>query len=674
MKGLILSILLTPLFFISNGQNPDSNRLNNLIEKVPQDTILVMLLLDSANQYSFSDPYAGFPLAQKALKLSKDLHFRKGEAAALNASGEAAHFMGDYPKALTLQFEALQINRKMKDLSGEVESLGDIGIVYIELGQYSEALQYLLLANKLGEQSTSLERKSFIFSNISEAYEKLNISDSALYYQRKAYEHFSEISFPHLKSFILRHMGMIYYNLGQKDSALVYYLKAILNSRISNDKLNLSLSEIKLAELYLSNHQQDSSLFYAHDAFANAQNLKLPVLEASNLLTNIYRKAKNQDSTILFLDIAATMRDSLYGQEQIRQLQILMLEEQQREQVIIQQNEKFRNKIKFLALLSVLGLFSLLTFILIRNNRHKQNANNLLKKQKTTIETTLKELRSTQAQLIQSEKMASLGELTAGIAHEIQNPLNFVNNFSELNAELIKELSDIRSMESEVGGEVGEVRSEESEDRKKRREEEDVIINDLKENSQKINVHGQRASNIVKGMLEHARKSSGEKSPTDINALCEEFAKLSYQSMRAKDPKFSAEYTFDFDAHLPKIEVVAQDLGRVILNLINNAFQALEEKAKKVGEDFKPAVTVSTSSMADYIEIRISDNGSGIPESIKDKIFQPFFTTKDAGKGTGLGLSLSYDIVKALGGEIKVESKVGTGSQLIILLPINSDI
>ncbi|MEP7266101.1 MAG: ATP-binding protein [Saprospiraceae bacterium] len=292
---------------------------------------------------------------------------------------------------------------------------------------------------------------------------------------------------------------------------------------------------------------------------------------------------------------------------------------------------------------------------------------------------SLNDLLSTQAQLIQSEKMASLGELTAGIAHEIQNPLNFVNNFSELNAELIKELSDIRSMESEVGGEVGEVRSEESEDRKKRREEEDVIINDLKENSQKINVHGQRASNIVKGMLEHARKSSGEKSPTDINALCEEFAKLSYQSMRAKDPKFSAEYTFDFDAHLPKIEVVAQDLGRVILNLINNAFQALEEKAKKVGEDFKPAVTVSTSSMADYIEIRISDNGSGIPESIKDKIFQPFFTTKDAGKGTGLGLSLAYDIVKAHGGEIKVETEVeearanepfGQGSKFIIILPI----
>jgi signal transduction histidine kinase len=263
------------------------------------------------------------------------------------------------------------------------------------------------------------------------------------------------------------------------------------------------------------------------------------------------------------------------------------------------------------------------------------------------------ELKSTQSQLIQSEKMASLGELTAGIAHEIQNPLNFVNNFSELSSELIVEIDEERAKNPESRDEnlVSEV------------------LSDIKQNLQKINHHGKRAADIVKGMLQHSRTNSGQKEPTDINALADEYLRLAYHGLRAKDKSFNADFKTDFDPALPKINVIPQDIGRVLLNLINNAFYAVSEKPRLQATSYKPQVIVSTKKVNTKIEIRVTDNGSGIPSSIKDKIFQPFFTTKPTGQGTGLGLSLSYDIVKAHGGELKVETKEGEGTEFIIQLP-----
>jgi signal transduction histidine kinase len=284
------------------------------------------------------------------------------------------------------------------------------------------------------------------------------------------------------------------------------------------------------------------------------------------------------------------------------------------------------------------------------NNCNKQKVNNILEK-------TLTDLRSTQSQLVQSEKMASLGELTAGIAHEIQNPLNFVNNFSEVNDELLKELN----AEAEKGN-LNEVKA---------------IANDIAFNSEKINHHGKRADSIVKGMLQHSRRSSGQKELTDINALADEYLRLAYHGLRAKDKSFNANFRTDFDLTVGKINVVPQEIGRVILNLINNAFYAVNEKQKAKGlgtnaesNSYDPTVTVSTAKQNGKIEIKVKDNGSGIPQRILDKIFQPFFTTKPTGQGTGLGLSLAYDIItKGHGGQLKVETKEGEGAEFIILLP-----
>ncbi|MGL6266380.1 MAG: sensor histidine kinase [Chitinophagaceae bacterium] len=262
---------------------------------------------------------------------------------------------------------------------------------------------------------------------------------------------------------------------------------------------------------------------------------------------------------------------------------------------------------------------------------------------------SLQELKAAQAQLIQSEKMASLGELTAGIAHEIQNPLNFVNNFSEVNCELSDEI-----LEAADKGDLKEIMQ---------------LAADIKSNQEKIKAHGKRADAIVKGMLQHSRTSSGEKEPTNINDLAEEYLRLAYHGIRAKDILFNAKLVTDFDESLGKINVIPQDIGRVILNLITNAFYAVAEKKKLTEGDYEPVVTVSTKKNINKVFVTVVDNGNGIPQKMLEKIFQPFFTTKPTGQGTGLGLSLSYDIVKAHGGELKVETKEGEGSEFVIQLP-----
>ncbi|MBT8282731.1 MAG: HAMP domain-containing histidine kinase, partial [Muriicola sp.] len=268
----------------------------------------------------------------------------------------------------------------------------------------------------------------------------------------------------------------------------------------------------------------------------------------------------------------------------------------------------------------------------------------------------LEDLKATQSQLIQSEKMASLGELTAGIAHEIKNPLNFVNNFSEVSVELLEEMQE--EMDK---GDLEEVKA---------------LLEDIKQNLDKIAHHGKRADGIVKGMLQHSRASSGEKELTDINVLADEYLRLAYHGLRAKDKSFNATLETNFDESIGKVNILAQDLGRVILNLITNAFYVVKEKSSytKASEDSKyvPTVTVSTKKSEAGVEIRVKDNGNGIPDAIKEKIFEPFFTTKPTGQGTGLGLSMSYDIVtNGHGGNLEVETVEGKGSTFCITLPVS---
>jgi signal transduction histidine kinase len=496
-----------------------------------------------------------------------------------------------------------------------------------------------------------------IWGVVGSVYGKNNQPDSAILYAKKAYEWGND------GSGTLYVLGSAYSKKNNYDSAMFYYragLPAAVQDHTEIDLIDIynGISIVKKAQGNI-----DSAAWYAKKALTEkvGRTYPLGLLRSANMLADLYQSENNDDSTLKYLRVSISLKDSLFNRGKTIAIQNLAFKEEQKQKEIAASKLKYQNRLKMYALLGGLAALLVIAFILLRNNRRKQKAFALLQKQKQEIdiqkakvEKTLDELKRTQAQLVQSEKMASLGELTAGIAHEIQNPLNFVNNFSDVNKELLEELKG----EAEKGN-IEEIKA---------------IANDVINNEEKINHHGKRADAIVKNMLQHSRTSGATKELTDINKLADEYLRLSYHGSRAKDKSFNADFKTELDNSIGKINVIPQDIGRVLLNLFNNAFYATNEKLKaegsKLNAGYKPLVLVRTKKLDDKIQISVEDNGNGIPQKVIDKIFHPFFTTKPTGQGTGLGLSLAYDIIKAHSGEIKVETKEEEGSEFIINLPV----
>jgi signal transduction histidine kinase len=660
MKSLnkkLLVFLLTALGFSGNGQQLEKAK--DRFEVIQNDSNRVNLLIEKADRYFFNRTDTCLFLVKQALELAEKLNYTKGELRALNLAGESFRVLGDYPPALEMQFRALEITRELQNRIGEAVTLGFIGFTYADLTEYRRALNYLFKANAIHTRNSNPVFITFNLSNIGHAYEGLNLLDSALYYQQAAQEKSASLPHKNLRILTLTRLGIIYSRLDQHEKALSYYHRALQKAYEIEDRANLGRIHHRIALQHFKQHQHDSSLYHARLAYANAgyTSQKAQILVSSNLLVQLFRAKNNSDSVIYYLDMATKVNDSLFGPEKLRQVQLFALREHERQQEILQEQEQFKNRSKILILGVMLGFALLVAILLYRNIRHKQKINVVLQQQKKEIQESLAELKTAQTQLIQSEKMASLGELTAGIAHEIQNPLNFVNNFSDVNRELVDELQN----ELKLG----------------RINDAIATSNTLKENEEKINHHGKRADSIVKSMLQHSRTSSGKKELTDINALCDEYLRLSYHGLRAKDKAINATLNTHYDSTIDNINIIPQDIGRVILNLLNNAFYVVSEKKKQYPDGppgtnagYEPTVSVSTKRIRENILISVKDNGPGIPDSIKTKIFQPFFTTKPTGQGTGLGLSLSYDIVKAHGGEINVESEEGKGTQFTIQIPL----
>jgi two-component system, NtrC family, sensor kinase len=687
----ILFFLLIPVFVTAQIRRPlDSAYF--ILQHAENDTVRMGVYSWLGGYYDDISVDSGLFYCNKGIAIAEKLDLQLNKAMTLAFMAWPLMKTGNYPEALKVINQGFKIaedpfNKNKAGYLPNGQTLKNFRLYVIGLlhgareslygyvGDYEKQIATAREAIPYAEAAGDIFNLAGLYPDIGDGYLKLNKPDSALFYQQKSLEFYPKLPFEDRKfeGGSYTSIGMIYETMGNTHLARENYLKAIQISELHENFRHAGNASLQLANLYQSLNKADSSFLYAQKALTAflQGGYKKEVAIAYRMISDYYGDKQNRDSSFAYLKWATILDDSLDMMEKakLQEFQVAAFNQQLQFQQQEQEQIEREGKQKTITIIALIAVFSIIGLLLYRNNRQKQKANHILQEKNTEIERTLNDLKTTQKQLIQSEKMASLGELTAGIAHEIQNPLNFVNNFSEVSKELIEE---VKSERSKVKSERDEVLEEE-------------LLNDISQNLEKINHHGKRADAIVKGMLQHSRSSSGQKEPTDINVLCDEYLRLAWHGLKAKDPSFNASFHFEPDDTLPNINVVPQDIGRVLLNLINNAFQAVGEKVKSEtanvkGESssvspstfhYEPLVTVSTKKLGDRIQISVKDNGSGIPDSIKEKIFQPFFTTKPTGQGTGLGLSLSYDIIKAHGGELKVETKESEGSTFTIQIPVS---
>ena len=657
---------MLPSLIAGQQENPYLSSLYRSLSDARSDTTRMNIYRRLGFYYMLEDRDSANFYLEKAMPIAVRLNLRFDQVSILAGMGIVLMQQEKFSKSLEFYLKALHIakdpnvektiwglspdksprHERMKAIARTYDLIGLLNAytgnwednINNQLKNYREAEKY---AKPSGDKGII----AALDFHMGIAYMNAGKFDSALLLIDKAQSVFSDLKDPQMGRTML-YQGDTYKRMGNFDLAAHTILQGMALLNKTNDYVHRGQGNLLLSSVYAGLKKTDSALYYAKEGLKIYERRKDPVgkRDAYDLLASHFDQLGSTDSATLYLKWAKSLTDSLSQEERKNLLafQDIVVDEQSKLEKLEKEKIQTQNKVRTYALLAGLGVFLLIGIILYRNNRQKQRTNRLL-------ENTLSNLKAAQSQLIQSEKMASLGELTAGIAHEIQNPLNFVNNFSEVNDELLKELK----AEAEKGN-LKEVKA---------------IANDIAFNSEKINHHGKRADGIVKGMLQHSRTTSGQKESTDINALCNEYLRLAYHGLRAKDKSFNVTMKTGFDKNIGNINIVPQDIGRVILNLINNAFYTVDEKKKKMADGYEPTVSVRTKMINGNVEILVSDNGNGIPQKILDKIFQPFFTTKPTGQGTGLGLSLSYDIVKAHGGELKVETKEGEGTGFIIQLP-----
>jgi two-component system, NtrC family, sensor kinase len=620
-----------------------------------QDTSRVLALFSLADYYGFIQFDSCLFYAAQTSELSQKINYPFGKFLGYWSTFHGLNSQGNYAKALEAAINMEKIADEVKKERPWIvpQVYYFLGVLNFAMAEFPEAK--IQFHKSMESQKNIGERKEETFASYSQLgnlYLRSHKLDSALIFAQQGYD--LGLGTKRFKTYFplaIAAIGNVNAALGKFDLARDYFHEAIEESKRNGNIYFQVINFNNLAGMYYKMKIIDSSIYYAEISLQLSQAHKFDgfTIVASTQLEQSFELENKRDSTLKYLKMMVAIKDSVFSQSKIKEFQQSTFNEIQRQQEISIAKERYQNQVRTYILIVSLIVFFVIAFLLYRNNRQKQ-------KDKLKIEKAYSELKATQAQLIQSEKMASLGELTAGIAHEIQNPLNFVNNFSEVNTELSDELEQ----EADKGN-IDEVKT---------------IAKNIKENSEKINHHGKRADAIVKGMLQHSRSSTGVKEPTDINALVDEYLRLAYHGFRAKDNSFNATIKTDFDKSIGNINIIPQDIGRVLLNLYNNAFYAVNERLKAqsstLNANYTPSVSVQTKRTGSQISITVSDNGNGIPQKVVDKIFQPFFTTKPTGQGTGLGLSLSYDIIKAHGGEIKVETNEGEGTEFIIQLALST--
>lgn len=592
----------------------------------------------------------------EALLISRQIKDSATMVEALLAIGFVYMFVEKYDDAIKAQQDALHIYQDMRDSLGIARIYNDMGTTNMRAGHLELALKQHQAALKIRLNTTDYYYTSASYTYIANIYEELNNLSAAIAHYQLAL-HYTKLDGAKI-GIIHAHLdlGSAYVKNSEPDEAMEQFLMAYHLSQTENHATTEVHAAMKIAAIYLEKKQMTKALFWMQEAEKKSPQ-PLPVfLQNLHLnMANAYATLGDYKTAFHKLQKYILIKDSVLSLENIEKITTLSnklefenkqaLQNENLEKILaLNQAQIKRQKItRNFSLFGMFVAFILVGVVFIRFIEKKKLNNRL--------NATLADLKATQVQLVQSEKMASLGELTAGIAHEIQNPLNFVNNFSEVNKELLVELKD-----EIIKGNNDAVLS---------------IADAVIGNQEKINQHGKRADAIVKSMLQHSRTNSGQKEPTDINSLCDEYLRLAYHGWRVKDKSFNARLETNFDNALGLINVVPQETGRVVLNLINNAFYACSERKKHAEAGYEPKVRVSTQRSAPaQVLITIQDNGIGMSDAIKDKIFLPFFTTKPSGQGTGLGLSLAYDIItKGHRGSIECESTEGTGTTFVIKVP-----
>ncbi|WP_051718319.1 ATP-binding protein [Hymenobacter sp. IS2118] len=650
---LSLLVLLLLSGFLSAGavplpkatQSRSVDSLRRVLDRPLPDTLRVIVLCQLSDQLWTQRTDSAAVYALKALALARRVGYRHGEGEALNRLGAALR-ESNLARSLEVFQQSLRIARATQDRALEAQNLRSIGIIYVYLRDKRQGLSYYFRALKIDEELRAERRIVLELSNIGLAYDLFDQLDSARIFQERAYALARRLRTP--TNYILYGLGNVARKEGKLDEAAVFYRKSIAESKKVGHLRSLNFSYVGLATLYQQLGRLDSSIYYGRLGCQAGQTngFLRGVLNASTLLTKDFKMRDQSDSALRYQSLMLVMKDTLFGQEKVMRLQSLNYLEQQRAQQAAASQAALKTRYRTYALVAGLVGLLLLALLLGRHARQQQRA-------KEALEESLAELKTTQEQLVQREKMAFLGELTAGIAHELQNPLNFVKNFAEVSTDLVDEIT---------GDPTGPARNPDLEQE---------ILAGLKQNLQKISQHGQRATSIIKGMLEHSRTGASPRQATNLNTLVEDSLRLAYQGLRTKDKAFTAQLTTVLAPDLPLVSVAPMDLGRVLINLLTNAFHAVRQRQHEESPaDYQPEVTVSTRAVANGVEISIRDNGTGMPEQVKARIFQPFFTTKAVGEGTGLGLSLSHDVVTTgHGGRLLVESEVNVGTEFIVALP-----
>jgi two-component system, NtrC family, sensor kinase len=629
----------------------DAERLLQELSQARTDTGRVVLKSRLSEASRSNNPDTSLILANQALYKAREIGFKKGEIMALNVLCVLHREKGDLPLALQLGLQGLKIAEKEQLSYVWIYSLIRVGNVYLSVGDVSKALPYFQKADKLLERNYDEFQwgvTQYFIAVINLQLNQLDSVENRLVLMENKYSSINNG---------LR--GELAKKRGESRQALMYLKKGLTAAVAENAIREASTASNAIALIFKELNQPDSAIYYAKMGLEFGKELSYTnrILTASSLLAELYAE-ENPEEAVRFYQMASAAKDSLYGTQKFQQLQSATMEEKERQTEIEAAAIAYRNNIRQWGLIGGVALFLVVAIVLFRNNRQKQKTNKVL-------ETTLSNLKSTQAQLVQQEKLASLGQLTAGIAHEIKNPLNFVNNFSEVSMELIEEIKEERAKKQETRDETLV----------------DEILGDIQSNLGKIHEHGSRADSIVTSMLQHSRGGSGKKEPTDLNALIKEYVNLSFHGMRAGKNPINVDIVLDLDPELREVSLMKEDFTRVVINLCNNAFDAMREKVKmyhvpsmpagKAGTKYQegvqsevnyiPKLRVSTILEKGRVRISFEDNGPGIPDEIRDKILQPFFNTKKGTEGTGLGLSITNDIVKAHGDTIIINSEPGLG-------------